>query len=63
MSADRSRAVVLVCTVCEHLWELTVDELVGEGDSTGCSVCGGWTWMAELTETGEEIVTGVGGGE
>lgn len=44
-------AVLLVCTECDHAWEVSSGEVVGESaaaGSTGCPLCGGWTWVGEL---------------
>ena len=40
-------SVVLVCTACQHTWE---PDLLDPNDrvalaSTGCPLCGGWTWI------------------
>lgn len=49
VGADEVR-VVVVCTVCDHVWESTGDALSDGRDPTGCPRCGGWTWTAELAE-------------
>lgn len=53
--SDREVAlVVLVCTVCQHTWEpdLLNPTDRSEATSTGCPLCGGWTWIGEITEPG-----------
>lgn len=49
--------LLLVCTDCQYAWE---PELLDPSDraeaiSTGCPLCGGWTWIGELTEPGDGV--------
>jgi Zn finger protein HypA/HybF involved in hydrogenase expression len=43
--------VVLACSSCEHVYEPTEADF--DGAETGCPLCGGWTFIAELAEPGE----------
>lgn len=49
MSREGYQRVVLACTACQHAFEpLLVVELA----QTGCELCGGWTWIAQLNPEG-----------
>ncbi len=41
-------SVILVCHICEHLWEPTGEDRIGV--PLACNECGGWTMIAELAE-------------
>ncbi len=41
--------VVLACTTCQHVY--TPDPADFAGGRTGCPLCGGWTWIAQLGPT------------
>lgn len=41
--------VVLACTTCQHVY--TPDRADFAGGRTGCPLCGGWTWIAQLGTT------------
>jgi hypothetical protein len=43
--------VVLACSACQATWEPDLVEITF-GTNTGCPQCGGWTWIAELSEPG-----------
>jgi hypothetical protein len=45
-------SVVLVCTACQHTWEPGLLDPTdrSEATSTGCRLCGGWTWIGQITE-------------
>ena len=47
-------SVVLVCTACRHTWEPDLLDPTdrSEAASTGCPLCGGWTWIGQITEPG-----------
>ena len=47
--------VVLVCTACQHTWEPDLLDPTDrfEAASTGCPLCGGWTWIGQITEPGD----------
>lgn len=49
MSAQcqRQPIVKLACTACQHVYEPQPADF-GSGN-TGCPLCGGWTWIAELS--------------
>ena len=49
MSHAGNQRVVLACTSCQHAFE---PDLVVELTQTGCELCGGWTWIAQLNPTG-----------
>lgn len=36
--------VLLSCTACQHLWTPT-PAAWSDPISTGCPLCGGWTWL------------------
>jgi len=44
---DPPPVLVLSCTACEHAYEASLHD-VATG-RLGCSNCGGWTFLAELT--------------
>jgi hypothetical protein len=48
---DRA-GLLLVCTDCQHAWEPDLVDPTDQAEamSTGCPLCGGWTWIGELTE-------------
>ena len=53
--SDREVAsVVLVCTTCQHTWEPNLLDPTdrSEAASMGCRLCGGWTWIGQITEPG-----------
>ena len=52
---EHASSVVLVCTACEHTWEpdLLNPTDRSEATSTDCPLCGGWTWIGEITEPGD----------
>ena len=45
-------SVVLVCTACQHIWEPDLLDPADrvEAASTGCPLCGGWTWIGQIAE-------------
>jgi len=47
-------SVVLVCIACQHTWEPDLLDPTdrSEAASTGCRLCGGWTWIGQITEPG-----------
>ena len=47
-------SVVLVCTACQHTWEPDLLDPTDrfEATSVSCRLCGGWTWVGEITEPG-----------
>jgi hypothetical protein len=48
----RVPSVVLVCTACQHTWEPNLLDPTdrSEAASTSCPLCGGWTWIGQITE-------------
>jgi hypothetical protein len=48
----RAPSVVLVCTPCQHTWEPDLLDPAdrSEAASTGCPLCGGWTWIGQIAE-------------
>lgn len=50
--AAETARVVLACTTCEHVYEPDLD--TWDGGETGCPRCGGWTFIAELAEPGDQ---------
>ncbi|MDQ3827686.1 MAG: hypothetical protein M3319_08540 [Actinomycetota bacterium] len=55
----RVPSVVLVCTACQHTWEPDLVDPTdrSEATSTGCPLCGGWTWIGQITEPGHRRVS------
>ena len=51
-------SVVLVCTTCQHTWEPNLLDQTdrSEAASTGCPLCGGWTWIGQITEPGHSLL-------
>lgn len=39
--------ITLACTACQHVYQPQPADF-GSGN-TGCLLCGGWTWVAELS--------------
>ena len=44
---DPPPVLVLSCTACEHAYEASLHDVASH--RLGCSNCGGWTFLAELT--------------
>lgn len=45
--AELLPVVKLACTACQHIYQPSPADF-GSG-TTGCPLCGGWTWIAELS--------------
>jgi hypothetical protein len=54
---DRA-GLLLVCTDCQYAWEPDLLDPTDQGEamSTGCPLCGGWTWIGELTERSKGVL-------
>ncbi|MCA1709801.1 MAG: hypothetical protein LC808_43590 [Actinobacteria bacterium] len=55
----RLAGVVLVCTDCQHTWEPELLDLADQAEamSTGCRLCGGWTWIGQITESSADALS------
>lgn len=55
----RPAGVVLVCTDCQHTWEPELLDLADQAEamSTGCRLCGGWTWIGQIAEPSADALS------
>ncbi len=55
----RPAGVVLVCTDCEHTWEPELFDQADQAEamSTGCRLCGGWTWIGQIAESSDDALS------
>jgi len=47
--------VTLACTACQHVYTPNLADF--DTGLTGCPLCGGWTWIAELDDAESPSVT------
>jgi len=49
--------VTLACTACQYVYVPCLADF--DTGLTGCSLCGGWTWIAELDDAESSSVTDI----
>ncbi len=45
--------ITLACTACQLVYQPQPADF--ESGNTGCPLCGGWTWIAELSTAGTSM--------